>query len=1085
MSAGDVPSSTDAPPRTVPARVPPWPPAHGRWALAASLVFVGLAGWARCRGYFPGESADRLATAVGASPLPTLQHIVWEAITRTLWKLGGLHAVTFFNVLCGGVIVALLYRLGGVFRTGVELTPLRSRTTTSGEEIVPAFGIVWRDLILAHVPSLAMVLVAAGSFPFLFISTRAHPAPFGLLLLASASVLLNEYGRTGRRRWAILGAAVMGIACADSPSILPVVPLIGIWAMVLMARYRDLILPMMPDELAGHTRLTLPLTLLAVWLATWWILLLARAALFLREPAAAWVHTSTFGGALREVVVAQWRALKSAAPSVGWLLPALVVGLPALTSAAAIFGERPGRRWTPMVVHLLVLIMAVAIAWDMRAAPWPVFGAVPLYILPYLLTGIWTAASMAAVIRMWLRDLERTDLPTPLASWDLGPTRRRIAAATVSLAILLPLAGGALRHVVQCGHCDSAPFERFAQTAIEETGEAETLVVASPIESILALHASHGHPRVLSLLNGQNPAYLRWLAAAFPAESRARTLAESGLQALLVDWVQSDRSITGRMAVVDIPDLWRIGGYIAQPGRAVYRGVVAPPREWTEVALARFGTVTAELAEVRAYIRRLPKPFQPYGEWLMHQHARLLNDTAFELELLDHPRDARAMYEAILFHLPQHFSARHNLVRLARQLGDPDANSLQQRFQEWLQRLGPKIDIATLARAHGRIHDPALATMISRAALHSGVPDAALAELLSAVARGSPEHLRLALIAALERTGRAHEARTMIEDLVRRYPNEARLRLVLTYLALGQGDLAAAKSAWAEAAQLAPDSPNVQVARAWLSATEGQLQDARQQLTSCLSAHPDLLPARVASLWVAWLARDHARVRLDADWIRTRAPHIPFADVVLALSAWETGRRHEARQLLQGVVIRHPSWMPAWELLVEMDRAEQRPDLGREHVQRMLAIQPRHPKANHYMASLLMREERWAGALSFLRTAQAAGPETPELLNDLAWCLYQLGQLDEAAELIGRARQKDPSDPVIMDTEAMILAARGELEAAERLLLDAAALAPNHPEIAQHLNQVRQRRASSSGSVGEERSHAPSTNVPSRTAPSP
>ncbi len=1038
------------------------PPCHRNWVAVVFLTALAAYVATACYGLFPGEPTDLLASAGGmGSPLPTLLYPIWEGMIAAARRLGaGARALNLIHALLGAVSAALVFHLAVLYRTAAESDRPR-----------------WRASFLAHLPALAATLLFAGSFPAWFVATRAHPFHVGGLIALTGLVGLMHYGRTGAPSRLLGAAAALGLACAESPSMWFVVPAIGAWALLLTVRHRHLVLPSMPDEQRGHLVLRYPLLALAVWASAAAAVWAVRAALFLHEPAAEWADVHGFGGAALEVVRAQWRAVRRLVPPLGWMLLALCVGLPAVLTMAAAAGERPRCRGPALASYALVTLILAAAAWDVPIAPWPAFAAAPLLVWPYVVFALTAAASLAALLRLLLRDLDRADLPG--GRIELTPPRRRAAAMALATMAAVAFGSAAVRHGFQIGACRSEPFDEFAEGALAESYGRDVLVTASPLAPIVAVAARVRRPElhVLEVQHGNNPVHMRYVAEVFADVPRLRGLATAGLDAVLMEWFARDPSAARRAAVVDLPDLWRLAGKPPTVGQWVYLGHTGGERDDLDRRWEGFAAWTARVARVRAATMAMPPPFRHYGEWLIAHAERMMNDFGVELEEHGRVREALAVYRAVVAANSNQFSAAHNLARLARELAEPDAEALQEDLREWLRRRGPRVDPAALARLHGRVRSPSLDVVHGVRAAQAGLLEAALVEVGAAATKSDDPAVRLALAALLEGMGDRAAGRRELERLLENHSGDPDLLVGLALLALPDDDAAAERAI--ERLRQMPEAdvgPRRVVLEALLAARRGDLTRAEEMLTRAQVEHADDIAVRLTAAWVAWRRGDREAVRRAAAALRTAGRPAPLAELLVALVALDEGRAREGRAKLEEIVSLHPSYAPAWEALLALDYAERRADLGREHTRRLLRLRPSHPRANHFWASFYAMEEKWAEAEAALRVALAGLPDDPAVLNDLAWAIVKQGRAAEALPLARRAAELEPESPETLDTLGLALLESGDPDAAEAVLLRAAGRAPDHPGIRAHLDQARARR----------RGGEPSSSPPaSRTAPRP
>lgn len=95
-------------------------------------------------------------------------------------------------------------------------------------------------------------------------------------------------------------------------------------------------------------------------------------------------------------------------------------------------------------------------------------------------------------------------------------------------------------------------------------------------------------------------------------------------------------------------------------------------------------------------------------------------------------------------------------------------------------------------------------------------------------------------------------------------------------------------------------------------------------------------------------------------------------------------------------------------------------------------------------------------ALPFIRRAVILRPEDAEVRSDLGLALVMTGDEDGALEAFGRALELDPELATAWYNRGLVHLHAERLEEAEADLAEAARLAPDHPELGQLLQQVRQ-----------------------------
>ena len=105
-------------------------------------------------------------------------------------------------------------------------------------------------------------------------------------------------------------------------------------------------------------------------------------------------------------------------------------------------------------------------------------------------------------------------------------------------------------------------------------------------------------------------------------------------------------------------------------------------------------------------------------------------------------------------------------------------------------------------------------------------------------------------------------------------------------------------------------------------------------------------------------------------------------------------------------------------------------------------MEARPPTANRLngLGMLLLRREDWAGAHERFRQAVALDSKRPDLRNNAAVALVELGRGVEAEPIFSGLAEAFPRDPIILQNHARSLIAVGRLDEAEARLDQAEAL---------------------------------------------
>lgn len=120
----------------------------------------------------------------------------------------------------------------------------------------------------------------------------------------------------------------------------------------------------------------------------------------------------------------------------------------------------------------------------------------------------------------------------------------------------------------------------------------------------------------------------------------------------------------------------------------------------------------------------------------------------------------------------------------------------------------------------------------------------------------------------------------------------------------------------------------------------------------------------------------------------------------------------------------------------------------------ILAADPRHPDALHYLGLLGLQTGHLAPAEELLGQAAAAAPGDPVVLNNWGIVLARLGRLAEARARFETAVSRGPGYADALVNLANVLADAGEPEAAEARYREALAIAPGSVEARNNLGRL-------------------------------
>jgi predicted TPR repeat methyltransferase len=122
--------------------------------------------------------------------------------------------------------------------------------------------------------------------------------------------------------------------------------------------------------------------------------------------------------------------------------------------------------------------------------------------------------------------------------------------------------------------------------------------------------------------------------------------------------------------------------------------------------------------------------------------------------------------------------------------------------------------------------------------------------------------------------------------------------------------------------------------------------------------------------------------------------------------------------------------------------------------ERVLAVEPDHPEALHFLGLLRHQLGARSEGIAWLRRAVAAEPAYAAAHSNLGNMLLEAGDLDGAEQAYRQALAYDPGLAETKNNLALLLRRRGRPEAAEAIYREAIALAPENPLAYCNLGQV-------------------------------
>jgi tetratricopeptide (TPR) repeat protein len=986
--------------------------------LGSGLVFLLTIS----RGVYPGESADYVGLFTGLVPQLQPDHALWGLVVRavTLIPFGGPTLVlNVFSVLCAAAAVWLMY---DVLRRALLWAVVPTRENAGGRVLSARLG--------GAVGAVALAFSGA----FWQVANRAHYAGFDLLALLALVRLLLAFAASGRLAAGCALAFFYGVFAVEYSALYAFLPLFA--GAVLMAEWQN--------ERWSIGRLS---ALGLCGLGGLALCFFGLGALYLGTDGYLFGGYTGYGSVLWRMMQIQYFDLSRSLPRVGWLLIvcfSIVPSLAALMLARRSLNEE--RDWGLYFVHLVFTAsVLVATFRPFPAAVWP-----DRLVTPQALV----AALYGYLVAYWFL------VPAPWADPEQMAVKRWLGRAmryVFVTPLLLAAAWGVYGNWARCDGRQAGPMNAFAEEVVDRMGS-HTWLVSDGRSDVHLLDAARRRGKevrtlALGLLN--NEAYMKALSRNFD-RPELRNLALIGGDRLLAEWLQTTPGATGEVCILSAPDYWIETGHDAVPHAVLYEGVPAgAPVDldalWKEHE-AFWSTWATRIDPDAAADPSAKETLQ----FIRGHTARVANDLGVFLEDRGRADLALKAYRRAQTLDPENVSSLLNLAVLAKNGTKlDDAADIEKRLVE-LASDPNRLPLWRLASTYGYVREPNAFAQAGWVWTFSGRRGLAVANLKRAMAMGAsetPAALRELLATTYLAQDQEEKSRDLYMQVLQTETNNVGAMVGLARIAVRDGDLSSATN-WLNRAQAA-GAPASELAteKALAHVQAGDLGEARAILERLLERSPD--SGRAWAILASLRLQQGDELGFEDAVMRLRS--VSGGDLVAALLTAQKAILNEdgarARRELETALRIQPGHQQALETLLRLDVGEGRKDDGRHHARQLLKVDPGNAFAYWVLGSIqLQGGETELAADSFRRSL--ARRRSVEALNDLAWLLYQKGELDEALSLARECVTVPPEIADAWDTLGVILMAQGKIPEARSALEKALMLAPQAVVVQLHYAEL-------------------------------
>jgi putative PEP-CTERM system TPR-repeat lipoprotein len=353
-------------------------------------------------------------------------------------------------------------------------------------------------------------------------------------------------------------------------------------------------------------------------------------------------------------------------------------------------------------------------------------------------------------------------------------------------------------------------------------------------------------------------------------------------------------------------------------------------------------------------------------------------------------------------------------------------------------------------------HAPEVQLRLAQSYLLNGDDAKAEASLKQALAidPNSPDAI-IALADLSIRKGDPVPAELSLEQLIKRHPELPQAHLLLAAAYTSQNNIDQAIAVYRRMQTVFPKSPQVPWLMSTLLARQNKAAEARQACDQSLELAPDfLLP--LEGLVDFDLADKNPQAALDRVHKQLeRRPSVPELILLQAKIYLAQKDFSQAEAALLKAIQLAPDLRTSYLLLAQLYVASNK---TQQALDKLNAFVARTNDAPALLQIGLIQEslKNYSAARDAYEKLLALSPKFAAALNNLAYLYSEhFNQLDKAAQLAEQAQRLYPADPSVADTLGWIYYRKADYPRALSVLTQAAATAPNEPEIQCHLGMVR------------------------------
>jgi len=942
-------------------------------------------------GVFPGRSADLVVKVLALEPRLTAAQPLWFWLAKALTALSSsVFILNVFSAVCAACAVLLLSLL---LR---QVVLLWAESREKDPEQVN---------LLARAAALSGGFALGLSPAFWSAATRAHIGTFDAVLVLVWGMFFLMFVRSRELRWAYVFAVWGGLGAVESITFL--------WLAIPAALGCFWVLHLDLKLRAGRV------AALSAAAATVFLGFTALQALsFIGSEGHRLTGSLPLWRVAAETLIGDARLMLQCVTGTGWLLNFVVLILPWLFCAGALVkymrksvgelsqADAPG-------MHLLAAVLALSVLLNASFSPWAIYGERYPWMIPYLLS----AASFGWLTAYWYDSL--TTYLESRPRMRLKPVRLSRIAVTVVSVLLCAVAFLSHRRV-SSGRTGEV-VNRYAEAVIDAAGKCRWLISGGSFDSslLVAAHKKGVRMSVLNSVRMNNRLYREYAAGLFD-DPQLGNACRLGFTPLMREWFGRKKVASESVAVVSLCDLWLAAEMQPLPNVLVFTGLPQDQGADVKALWERHQQSWAELEILLQPESTALPAFAAFRSECRRHVSRVANNLGVWLEDQGEVSLAEQAYQRSRIFEPYNVSALLNLGALLRKgQVSGDVEALKAELAQFVDA-APQLQWWSLTQRYGYVQNPKAYVAIGEAWAVAGQPAVYAACLRKAEKLGGTPAEESVWLAQLGRVylseGKVEESRLLLAQQMRERPDDPVVALGLARLALDTNDVRSA-CVWLERTDAAvKESDELALQAAALYNRAGEQERAKKLLQGIIDHRYDNLDAWSMLAGIALNQKDETAVDLCLREIQRLENGRGFSGAVTeSLRAFGHGDLKAARDLFDEALRYSPRSVETLERILRLDLVlGVRPSTD-ENARYLASLSTENAFAPYVLGVQHMRADEMDKALPWLEKSVSLAP-VPDALNDLAWVLMELGDLQVAEKRAREAVEAAPKFSGAWDT---------------------------------------------------------------------